>query len=652
MKRFEPAGDPVAAIAQVTKDLGLDDDVLIHGKERRNRKTLRTSTGILALDAALGGGLPLNQWTEIVGHESCLAPETFIRYQVRRPDGTLQSHKGGSIQRLYERFHGHRRDYRYDLVKDSEYWAPSVNDEGRVVINRVLDVVHTGKKPVFRVETKRGHVIRATAEHRFLVGPKFVPLADLRVGDTVFIHNNTRYRAGESSPVEDRKYRKMLFVKHHGVAGVKEVFDKKTGNTYQYHRLAQYRAVMEAHLNGLDFDTYVARLNAGDLDGLEFLSRDVHVHHLDEDFTNDRLENLVLISPQEHGREHATVRHNNLRYVAVEDEVLSIVEDGVEDTYDLKMASPYHNFVADSFVVHNSGKTALAHKIIAHHQARDPSWVCAWVAAEELEEDYAEALGVDLDRIVLIDTNATEMAFDAMTELAKRRAVDGFVIDSLPALVPAGEYEGSMEDQQMALQARLNGKFFRRWYGAGNRSLIHEDRPWLGLVINQWRSRVGFFMGDPRVTPGGQAKDYAYYVKLDVRRDEFLDNGTPKKDPTHKKVGQTIVIRVRKNKIGPPERQASFDFYFDDFEDYQLGDIDRVKDVFNTASMLGIVERDGNSYYFDGDKFGGNKPAALRRLEGDDDLLDAIADEVTAHFARRVALDQEKRDQPRRVKRG
>lgn len=295
------------------------------------------------------------------------------------------------------------------------------------------------------------------------------------------------------------------------------------------------------------------------------------------------------------------------------------------------------------FVGHeSSGKTALALKIVAYQQSLDPEFFCVWVAGEGLEESYAKSLGVDLDRILIVDTNSMETAYDTVLMLAERQAFDAVVIDSLPSLIPTGEYEGQMEDSGgMAQAARLNGKFFRKMGSDGRRSLVGEERAWIGILINQWRSKIGVMFGDPRTTPGGVAKNYTCYVRLETKRDEWIDNGLGKKDPKHEVVGQTIVAKIMKNKSGPPAREASFDFYFAPFEGFSLGDIDRVTDVFNTSVSLGVLERDGNSYYFLGEKIGANRPRTLDALNSDPDLVRRVSEQVFAHIRRKSGADAE-----------
>jgi recombination protein RecA len=156
----------------------------------------------------------------------------------------------------------------------------------------------------------------------------------------------------------------------------------------------------------------------------------------------------------------------------------------------------------------SSGKTAVAYKTIAANQALDPDWTALWVAAEEYVPEYAEAIGVDLDRLWVVETNVMEHAYDLVIRAQDNRAVDCVVLDSLPALVPGDEYERQMDEFTVGLGARLTGKFFRKSSKAQRRSLIEEERGCTGLIINQWREKIGVMWGDPRTTPGGKAKNF------------------------------------------------------------------------------------------------------------------------------------------------
>ena len=156
----------------------------------------------------------------------------------------------------------------------------------------------------------------------------------------------------------------------------------------------------------------------------------------------------------------------------------------------------------------SSGKTAIAYKTIAANQAKNPKWSALWIAAEEYVPEYAAAIGVDLDRLWVVETNVMENAYDLVIRALDNRAVDCVVLDSLPALVPETEYEKSMDEFTVGLGARLTGKFFRKSSKAQRRSLIEEERGCTGLIINQWRDKIGVMWGDPRTPPGGKAKNF------------------------------------------------------------------------------------------------------------------------------------------------
>ena len=234
------------------------------------------------------------------------------------------------------------------------FTAPSVNECGRIVHNSIEDVVYAGKKQCFRLVTEEGFGVITSGDHEFMVGnSKFRRLAGLSVGDAVFVHDNTPYRGRV-----ERGERPDVYVKAHGVAGKKVVVCN--GIKYTYYRLRKSRAVAEAKMNKLSFDEYIACLNSGNLDGLNFLPRSVHVHHKDENFRNDDPVNLQEIDPSSHSKIHAKENHNNLRFTSRPQRIVSIEPVGWRETYDLKMAAPYRNYVANNFVVHNSGgKTQL-----------------------------------------------------------------------------------------------------------------------------------------------------------------------------------------------------------------------------------------------------------------------------------------------------
>lgn len=269
----------------------------------------------------------------------------------------------------------------------------------------------------------------------------------------------------------------------------------------------------------------------------------------------------------------------------------------------------------------SSGKTVVALKTIAANQAINPDHQTLWVAAEDMVPDWAEKLGVDLDRVVIVETNVAEDALQAIIDFQDERAVDAVVIDSLPALVPTGENEKDMEAWSPGLAARLNNQFFRKSGKTMKRSLTEEDRPTLNLVINQWREKIGVMYGDPRTTPGGKGKDFAYFTRVELSRDEWIKDGD-------ERIGIAIKARCTKNKTAPPYQGAQVDFYFSDSAPFHAGDYDTQKELILIAMAYDIVERKGAYYYFNGEQLGQGKDEAFLAIREDVGLAKTIESDV------------------------
>lgn len=260
------------------------------------------------------------------------------------------------------------------------------------------------------------------------------------------------------------------------------------------------------------------------------------------------------------------------------------------------------------------GKTAIALKTIAANQAKNPEFTTVWVAAEQWVPEYAEMCGVDTSRVIVVETNIMEEAYDVVIAFAESKSVDAIVIDSLPALVPGPEDEKNMDEMTVGRGALLTNKFFRKAGAAMKRSLVEEERPILGIIINQWRMKIGVMHGDPRTTPGGVGKDYAYFTRSEVKRDEWIEVGSGNNKT---RVGQRIKIRVTKNKTAPPQQIAYVDFYFQDFSIYEAGDYDTAKEIAAMAIVKSVVDRKGGWIYY-----------GERKWQGQDALVNSIREEL------------------------
>jgi recombination protein RecA len=270
----------------------------------------------------------------------------------------------------------------------------------------------------------------------------------------------------------------------------------------------------------------------------------------------------------------------------------------------------WHELIGEA----SNGKTAIALKTIAANQKRDPEFTTVWVAAEQWVPGYAEMCGVDVSRVYVISTNIMEEAYEAVIEITESKSVDCIVIDSLPALVPTSEDEKEMEEPTVGRGALLTNKFFRKVGKASKRSLTKPERPFIGILINQWRSKIGVMYGDPRTTPGGLGKDYAFFTRVEVRRDAWVEEGTGQEKH---RVGQSIKLRILKNKSAPPHQVAVVDFYFSEGGEIPPGEYDFGKEIISMGILNKVIARAGAYYRY-----------ADRQWQGSEAMLASIREEI------------------------
>lgn len=270
------------------------------------------------------------------------------------------------------------------------------------------------------------------------------------------------------------------------------------------------------------------------------------------------------------------------------------------------------------------GKTAVALKCIAANQKLNPEYTTVWVAAEQWVPEYAEMCGVDSSKVIVIETSIMEEAYQSVIEFANSKAVDAIVIDSLPALSPMPEMEKNMDEMTVGRGALLTNKFFRVVGSAMKRSLVEDERAVLGLIINQYRMKIGVMHGDPRTTPGGEGKNYAFFTRSEIRRDDWIEAGSGN---DKKRVGQTIKVRTLKNKTAPPQRVAYFDFYFDKGGDCEPGQYDFAKEIAAMSVVSGIIERKGGWYYYGERKWQGTE-AVIASIREEIELMDDLRKQV------------------------
>jgi len=328
----------------------------------------RFFSGSFGTDYITGGGFAYRRIQLLFGAKSCIDGDSFLWYEIWKNNKRANS-KGGTIRNLYKRFTDVTKTGRKPMSNDlATYYVKSVDDEGYVVRNEILNVVKTGKKKCFEVSVSSGEQLTSTMEHKYLTPSGYKELKDLKVGDIVYVNRNNRVKGRKK-----HTSRPAICVKYHPYFPVKIVKDKYKGveKDYPYYRGQQSRIVYEACLNDMTYDQYVSILNTAskeEINKLKFLPVDIHVHHKDENFLNNDISNLELIDPSEHGKLHMLDRLKNLMIIVDEATILSIEPVGERETFDIQCAYPYNNYIANGIVVHNSGKNALLNQTTAYLQ--------------------------------------------------------------------------------------------------------------------------------------------------------------------------------------------------------------------------------------------------------------------------------------------
>src|SRR6187399_2004417 len=281
--------------------------------------------------------------------------------------------------------------------------------------------------------------------------------------------------------------------------------------------------------------------------------------------------------------------------------------------------------VVEIYGPESSGKTTVALHAVANAQAA--GGIVGFIDAEHaLDPDYAKALGVDTDELLVSQPDSGEQALEIADMLVRSGALDLIVIDSVAALVPRAEIEGEMGDSHVGLQARLMSQALRKMAGALNNAGT------TAIFINQLREKIGVMFGSPETTTGGKALKFYASVRLDVRRIETLKDGT---EP----VGNRTRIKVVKNKVAPPFKQAEFDIM------YGHG-ISREGGIIDMAVEHGFVRKAGAWYTYDGDQLGQGKENARAFLRDNPDLTDELEKRIKEKLGIGAQVDAPAEDLP------
>ena len=259
----------------------------------------------------------------------------------------------------------------------------------------------------------------------------------------------------------------------------------------------------------------------------------------------------------------------------------------------------------------SSGKTTLTLHMIA--EAQKLGGEAAFIDAEHaLDPVYAKHLGVDIDNLIVSQPDTGEQALEIAEALVRSGAIDIIVVDSVAALVPKAEIDGDMGDSHMGLQARLMSQALRKLAGAINKSKT------VLIFINQLREKVGVMFGNPETTTGGRALKFYASVRMDIRKVENI-----KQDG--EVVGNRVKVKIVKNKVAPPFREAEFDIV------YGKG-ISKTGNLLDIGINLGIIEKSGSWFGYNGTRIGQGRENAKKYLEDNPEIMKEVEEKVRKNF--------------------
>lgn len=255
----------------------------------------------------------------------------------------------------------------------------------------------------------------------------------------------------------------------------------------------------------------------------------------------------------------------------------------------------------------SSGKTTIATHVIA--EAQKKGGMCAIIDAEHaFDSSYAQKLGVDIDNLLISQPDYGEQALEIADRLILSGALDVVVIDSVAALVPKGELEGEMGDSKMGLQARLMSQALRKLTATISKTNT------ICIFINQLREKIGVMFGNPETTTGGNALKFYASVRLDIRRMAQIKDGD-------EAIGNRVKVKVVKNKVAPPFRTAEFDIVFGE-------GISKIGEILDMGVEMGIVQKSGSWFSYNGDKLGQGREAVKSLLHDNTALADELETKI------------------------
>ena len=275
--------------------------------------------------------------------------------------------------------------------------------------------------------------------------------------------------------------------------------------------------------------------------------------------------------------------------------------------------------VTEIFGPESSGKTTLAMHVVA--EAQRNGGICAFIDAEHaMDPSYAAKIGVDVDELLISQPDTGEQALEIADMLVRSGAIDVVVIDSVAALTPRAEIEGEMGDSHVGLQARLMSQALRKLTANLNKTKT------ICIFINQLREKIGVMFGSPETTPGGRALKFYSSARLDIRRIEAIKDGV-------EVVGNRTRVKVVKNKVAPPFKQAEFDIM------YGRG-ISREGSVLDIGVDLGFVKKSGAWYTYEGEQLGQGRENAKDFLTNNPEIMVEVSERIRQEVGLGEPLDE------------
>ena len=292
--------------------------------------------------------------------------------------------------------------------------------------------------------------------------------------------------------------------------------------------------------------------------------------------------------------------------------------------------------VVEIYGPESSGKTTVALHMIAEVQKR--GGIAGFIDAEHaLDPVYAKAIGVDIDNLYISQPDFGEQALEITETFVRSGAVDIIIVDSVAALVPKAEIDGDMGDSHVGLQARLMSQALRKL------TAIISKTNCIVVFINQLREKVGVMFGNPETTTGGRALKFYSSVRMDVRRIETLKQ-------SGEMVGNRARVKVVKNKVAPPFKEAEFDIMFGQ-------GISREGDVLDLAAELGVIVKSGAWYAYKDDKIGQGRENAKMTLKNHPEMLEEVENAVREHYglpisggAKKETPSEEKKEEEKKTR--